>query len=69
MSMIKESCNVIGQEQILFNNLKAYKMHEKTHPLFIPYNSIKLWFWIIFNVAAIPPLGQRKPVTSQGKFG
>ena len=38
--MIKESCNLTGQEQILVNHLKVYVINDKN--TFFPENSINI---------------------------
>ena len=38
--MIKESCNLTGQEQILVNHLKVYVINDKK--TFFPENSINI---------------------------
>ena len=50
--MIKELCNLIGEEHILVNNLKFWNLNfGKT--LFFPKDMIDFSFWIIFNIVKL----------------
>ena len=51
--MVKIANNPIGWEHTLVNNLKLlYNIQENT--FFLTYNSIKLPFWVIFNMFILP---------------
>lgn len=51
--MLKESCNLIEQQYMLPNHLKAYVIHNKNK--IFPSNSINLPFWITCGNTTLKP--------------